>query len=98
MACYQPGFYGQRWIALDNWPNFHAGQLTGLLGRMTARVHGTVRAGEPLVVTAWPINVDGKKHFAGSAIFNQKGELIAQAIAVWIGKRAMTEGASPSTT
>ncbi|MDP4890306.1 MAG: hotdog fold thioesterase [Porticoccaceae bacterium] len=89
------------WTALDcpgQLAYFHAGQLTGLLGRMTARVHGTVRAGEPLVVTAWPINVDGKKHFAGSAIFNQKGELIAQAIAVWIGKRAMTEGASPSTT
>ena len=84
------------WTALDcpgQLAYFHAGQLTGLLGRMTASVHAKVQAGEPLVVTAWPINVDGKKHFAGSAIFNRQGELVAQAIAVWIGKRALVDGA-----
>jgi len=84
------------WTALDcpgQLAYFHAGQLTGLLGRMTASVHAKVQAGEPLVVTAWPINVDGKKHFAGSAIFNRQGELVAQAIAVWIGKRALIDGA-----
>lgn len=82
------------WTALDcpgQLAYFHQGQQTGLLGRMTARIHHPVKAGEPLVVTAWPINVDGKKHFAGSAIFNQTGELVAEAIAVWIGRRPIQQ-------
>ena len=58
---------------------------------MTARIHHPVKAGEPLVVTAWPINVDGKKHFAGSAIFNQTGVLVAEAIAVWTGRRPIQQ-------
>lgn len=76
------------WTALDcpgQLAFFHQGQLTGLLGRITASLHGKARAGDDLLVTAWPIRVEGKKHFAGSAVFNLQGELLAEAVAVWIG-------------
>lgn len=77
------------WTALDcpgQLAFFHQGQRTGLLGRITATIHGKARAGDDLIVTAWPIRVDGKKHFAGSAVFNLQGELLAEAVAVWIGR------------
>ncbi|MCB1643853.1 MAG: hypothetical protein KDI36_00300 [Pseudomonadales bacterium] len=77
------------WTALDcpgQLAFFAQGKRTGLMGRMTAAVHSKVSAGEPLVVTAWPVDVDGKKHLAGSAIFNAHGELVANALAVWFSR------------
>jgi hypothetical protein len=38
------------------------------------------------VITGWQINVDGKKHFAGTALFNQAGECCAYSKQVWIGR------------
>ena len=40
-----------------------------VLGRMTARVHRVPEAGEQCVVTAWPLGEDGRKLFAGTALF-----------------------------
>ncbi|MFT7125376.1 MAG: hypothetical protein ACI9YG_001452, partial [Candidatus Azotimanducaceae bacterium] len=34
-----------------------------------------------------PIRVEGKKHFAGSAMFNESGDLVAEATTLWIGRR-----------
>lgn len=39
-------------------------------------------------VTGWRIGVEGKKHFAGTAIFDKDDSLIAAARAVWIGRMA----------
>lgn len=64
------------------------GIRTGLLGRITARVTKPAIPGAGHVVTAWRERIEGKKHFAGSAIFDQQGELVASALAVWIGRRA----------
>lgn len=78
------------WTALDcpgQFAYFAAGTRTGMLGRITARVLERPVAGQPLLVTAWPVNVDGKKHFAGSAIHDASGELVASALSVWIGRR-----------
>jgi hypothetical protein len=77
------------WTAMDCPGQFaflQSGIRTGLLGRMTARIHQRPMAGEPLLVTAWTIRVEGKKHFAGSAIHNQNGELCGEAITLWIGR------------
>ncbi|MEX0943930.1 MAG: hypothetical protein WD002_15470 [Pseudomonadales bacterium] len=63
-----------------------AGIRTGLLGRITAAIHRPAPAGENYVVTAWPVEVDGKKHFAGSAIFDTDKNLIASALSIWIGR------------
>jgi hypothetical protein len=55
-----------------------------LLGRMTARLDRPVRAGERCVVIGWSMGKEGRKHFAGTAIFDARGELCACAKAVWI--------------
>jgi hypothetical protein len=62
------------------------GTRTGLLGRLTVRIDRPVRAGEPCVVIGWTLGNEGKKFYAGTALFNEKRELCACAKAVWIGK------------
>lgn len=54
-----------------------------LLGRMTATVKPTIRAGEQSVVLAWKISTDGRKQVAGSAVLTQGGEVAGIAKAVW---------------
>ncbi|MCB1692002.1 MAG: hypothetical protein KDI19_04505 [Pseudomonadales bacterium] len=63
------------------------GIRTGLLGRITAVALRDAPAGEDYVVTAWRDHIEGKKHFAGSAIFDSKGALVAKALSIWIGRR-----------
>lgn len=55
-----------------------------LLGRLTADLRAPVRAGEPHVVQAWPLERDGRKLHAASALHSADGELKAVARAVWI--------------
>jgi hypothetical protein len=78
------------WTALDC-PGQYAfvagGVRTGMLGRLAARIERPVRAGERCVVTGWRLNVEGRRHFAGTAVFNAAGELCADARAVWVGRR-----------
>ncbi len=59
-----------------------------VLGRMTARVHRVPEAGEQCIVTAWPLGEDGRKRFAGTALFAGDGELLAIAKQTWIVPRA----------
>jgi hypothetical protein len=76
------------WTAMDCPGQFafiNEGLRTGLLGRMTARIHSRPAAGAELLVNAWTIRIEGKKHFAGSAIYDQQGNLCAEAITLWIG-------------
>lgn len=63
------------------------GIRTGLLGRITASILRPAVAGEDYVVTAWREAVEGKKHFAGTAIFDRQGDLIASARSIWIGRQ-----------
>ena len=74
------------WAALDC-PGYFAAEASAglaLLGRMSAVLHRPVRAGEPLVVTGWPIDSQGRKHQVGSALHDADGELLAAAKATWI--------------
>jgi hypothetical protein len=79
------------WTALDC-PGQMAwraeGTQTGMLGRLTARIEKPVHAGEKCVVIGWTMGNEGKKYFAGTALFNLANELCAYAKAVWIGKQA----------
>jgi hypothetical protein len=80
------------WAALDCPGQFAyraQGILTGMLGRITAKMHSKAKAGDTYMVTAWPIRVEGKKHFAGSAIFDQAGNLVTEATTLWIGRREL---------
>jgi len=78
------------WAAIDC-PGAYAvgaeGRGTLVLGRMTARVDRLPEAGETCVVAAWPLGEDGRKLFAGTALFGHDGDLLALARQVWIEPR-----------
>jgi hypothetical protein len=79
------------WAAIDC-PGAYAVGAAGrgdvVLGRMTARVDRVPEVGETCVVTAWPLEEDGRKLFAGTALFSAEGELLALARQVWIVPRS----------
>ena len=58
-----------------------------VLARLAADIRAPVEIGQPHVVTAWPIEIDGRKRHAGSALFTADGELLASARALWIELR-----------
>ena len=58
-----------------------------VLGRMTARIDRVPQVGETCVAVAWPIGEDGRKLFAGTALFAGEGELLAIARQTWIVPR-----------
>ena len=76
------------WSALDCTGAFAIlpmqGEVAIVLGELTASISGAARREELLVVVGWKLGVEGKKHFAGSAIYNTDGQVIAKASAVWI--------------
>lgn len=78
------------WASIDC-PGAYAvgaeGRGETVLGRMTARVLRVPDAGEPCVVAAWPVGEDGRKLFAGTALFADDGELLAISRQVWIMPR-----------
>lgn len=79
------------WAAIDC-PGAYAVGAAGrgeiVLGRMTASVFRLPSVGEPCVVTAWPEGEDGRKVFAGTALFGAGGELLALARQTWIAPRS----------
>jgi hypothetical protein len=79
------------WAVLDC-PTYFALYTEGdlplsVMARMTARVDGPVRTGEEHVVIAWPIEKDGRKHHAGSAVLAQDGTPLAVGHALLIAPR-----------
>lgn len=77
------------WTALDCPGQFAwlaTGIRTGMLGRMTARVYRPVPVDADYVVIGWPIEVERRKHFAGTALFDTAGNLCALAHQTWIGR------------
>jgi hypothetical protein len=78
------------WAAIDCPGAFAvAGEGRGdvVLGRMTARVRRVPHAGEPCVVTSWPLGEEGRKLSAGTALHAEEGELLAVAKQIWIAPR-----------
>jgi hypothetical protein len=79
------------WSVLDC-PGGIAGMLMpdlglSVLGRLAARIDGRVEHGMACVAIGWPIDRDGRKFHAGSALFSEEGELLAHARATWIELR-----------
>jgi hypothetical protein len=79
------------WAAIDC-PGAYAVGADGrgdiVLGRMVARVDRVPDAGEPCVVASWPLGEDGRKLFAGTALFDGRGAVLALARQTWIVPRA----------
>ena len=78
------------WAVLDC-PTYFASYPDDLplsvLARLTARLDGPVVAGEEHVVIAWPIEADGRKRHAGSAVLTAEGKVLAVARALLIEPR-----------
>ena len=55
-----------------------------VLGRFAARVDAVPEPGSRCVVVAWPLGEDGRKLYAGTALFSEGGEPLAVARATWI--------------
>lgn len=74
------------WAALDCPSAFAITDADNLmlLGRITARIDRLPRLGEPHVVMGWQARREGRKHYAGTAIFDAAGSLLAQADTLWI--------------
>jgi hypothetical protein len=78
------------WAAIDC-PGAYATGASGrgetVLGRMTARIDRLPDEGEPCVVVGWPLGEDGRKLFAGTALYGRDGAPLAVARQVWITPR-----------
>ena len=55
-----------------------------VLGRMAARVERLPEEDEPCVVAGWPLGAEGRKLFAGTALYGRRGDVLALARQVWI--------------
>lgn len=55
-----------------------------VLGRMTADIRGKIKQGEHCVVIGWVKGHDGRKHFSGTAVYNQARDLCAVGNSTWI--------------
>jgi hypothetical protein len=58
-----------------------------VLARMTARIERLPREGERCVVVGWPLEEDGRKLHAGTALYGEDGEPVAIARQLWIEPR-----------
>jgi hypothetical protein len=74
------------WAALDCPGAFANGfpEIHMVLGRLAVRLVRAVEARTACVVVGWSAGVEGRKHFAGTALFGDDGELLAIARATWI--------------
>lgn len=76
------------WSALDCTGFFAFAPLPdgapALLGELTARIERLPHIEEPCIATGWQLGSEGRKRFAGSAVFSASGELLAVARATWI--------------
>jgi hypothetical protein len=74
------------WAALDCPGAFANGfpEISMVLGRLSAEVVRPVKPGQSCVVLGWSEGSERRKHFAGTAILGDKGELLAIARATWI--------------
>jgi len=75
------------WAALDCIGYFAAGAPdypVALLGRMTAEVIADVAVAERCVLLGWPLGREGRKLYAGTALYDAAGRLRGRARQTWI--------------
>ena len=79
------------WAALDC-PGAYAVEFgqrgNPVLGRLAARVEHLPHSGEQCVVLGWPLGADGRKLYAGTALFGEDGRTLGAARATWIVPRS----------
>jgi hypothetical protein len=85
------------WSAIDC-PGAYAVGAAGrgeiVLGRMTGRIERLPALGERCIAVAWPLGHEGRKLYAGTALFAEGGELLAIARQTWIEPRPPSAAAT----
>jgi hypothetical protein len=79
------------WAALDCPGAYavHGGERGDpVLGRLAARIEHLPHPGERCVVLGWLLGEDGRKLYAGTALFGEGGRLLGAARATWIIPRS----------
>ena len=79
------------WAALDC-PTYFGAYLAekkgmAMLAQMQVRIDAPIEAGTEHVVMAWPLETDGRKRWAASAVLSPRGEVLAVAKALLIELR-----------
>ncbi|MEO7386408.1 MAG: hypothetical protein ABIX37_05690 [Gammaproteobacteria bacterium] len=59
-------------------------ELAIVLGELCASITGVLAADERCVVMGWPLGGEGRKRYAGSAVYGQDGRVVGLARAVWL--------------
>lgn len=75
------------WAALDcpgGWATDAGEGRPAVLGRLAADLRRPVVPGRSYVVTAWSLGGEGRKHWAGTAVRDEDGEVYAIGLATWI--------------
>jgi hypothetical protein len=75
------------WAALDcpsGWAVDDFQREGVVLGRMAAGIGSVPEPGRPHVVVGWRIGEEGRKRFAGSALYSAAGDVLAFARSTWI--------------
>ena len=78
------------WAAIDcagSWSPMPRPNAPIVLGRFTVEIMDAPEPEQPCIVTGWPIQIDGRKHEVGSALFTAEGRPLACALATWIELR-----------
>lgn len=81
------------WAALDCPGYFAVQDRAGkaVLGRLGVVRHAPVRAGEPVIVTGWPVTSEGRKHTVGTALHAADGTLLAAGLGTWVSLKPELE-------
>lgn len=58
-----------------------------LTGRITLAITGEVRAGEPCILAGWPMEREGRKLYAGTALFDADGRVLAYSRQLWFAPK-----------
>ncbi|MCJ7557943.1 MAG: hypothetical protein MUP90_13645 [Gammaproteobacteria bacterium] len=77
------------WASLDC-PGYFAVAASAqpmLLGRLTLECERELTSGTDCTVLAWSLGQEGRKYYAGTALFDHEGHRIARARAVWVALR-----------
>jgi hypothetical protein len=77
------------WAALDcpagiAWTHRLPDAPPMMTGRIAATIDAPLRAGETYVVAGWPIEQDGRKLYAGTAIVGRDGRVHARSLQLWL--------------
>jgi hypothetical protein len=86
------------WAALDcpgAWALTQTDEAPIVLGRLAVAIQGRVLAGQPHVVVGWRAAPrEGRKNFAGTALYDAAGTLLARGRATWVALQPSSGGAS----